>query len=181
MSGEPNIYEDDAPFGVIAIQGVEVATHLVEVDGCANAEEWTAQKGTGTSGASNVWKGMKLAESIKLKFRSTDAAGFQAQTDLLALVRPKRGDKPPTLRVENAIINWGGITRIVLKQPAFPKWDKATGATDWEWEFSEDSPSQPADTGKADPAKPGDKFTPAPHGDASDNEINKLLDEAKKQ
>lgn len=155
MSGGPNPYFDPGPFGEVSIDGVLIFSTLIEIDGASKPEDWSKQKGTHTSGETAVWKGTKLAEAIKLKFRAHNFDEYDAQSALLAQVRPKLGDKPPTLGIVNAVINdFGGIENIVLKTPAFPKWIEKSGCWEFDWEFHEDSPSKPANTGVADPANP---------------------------
>ena len=173
MADDPNPFFDYGPFGFVIIEDVLVECMLVEVDGATSPEDWNVQKGTNTSGSTSSWKGSKPAETLKLKFRAHDGPSFQAMTDLLLLVRPKRGNKPPSVHIENGIVNWGGIGIIALKQPPTPKYDHKTGAWDFEWEFIENNPSKAASTGAADPAKPDPK-DPATAQSAADKEIADL-------
>lgn len=172
--GDPNPVFDPGPFGTMTIQDVLIDCTLIEVDGATKPEDWNVQKGTGTKGATASWKGTKPAESLKLKFKTDRRAeSFQAMTDMLLLVRPKLGDKPPSLNIENGIINWGGIGVIALKVPAFPKYDAKTDSWEFEWEFFENDPSKEAKTGPADPAKPDAKDPPTAQS-AADKEIAEL-------
>ena len=50
---------------------------LVEVDGLKIEDEWSEQKPTGSSGATNVFKGTKPPGTVKLTFEAVDDAGFQ--------------------------------------------------------------------------------------------------------
>jgi hypothetical protein len=155
MTGDPNPIFDPGPFGLVYIQDTLIACTLIEVDGATKPEDWNVQKGTKSKGAVSSWKGTKPAESLKLKFRTdTNPDSFQAMTDMLLIVRPKIGDKPPSVNIQNAVINWGGIGVIALKQPAFPKWDAKSNSFEFEWEFIENDPSKDANVGPADPAKP---------------------------
>lgn len=172
-SGDANPYFDPGPFGQILIADVVVAATLTEVDGATSPEDWSVQKGTGTSGATASWKGTKLAEALKLKFRAHDGDAFQAMTDLLLLVRPKKGQKPPTVNIENAIVNWGGIGKGAIKTPPEPKWDAKDGAWDFTWEFQEIGPSTGANTGAAGAPAPDPKDPPTAQS-AADKEIAKL-------
>jgi hypothetical protein len=173
-TGDPNPLLDAGPFGPVFIQDTIIDCTLIEVDGAAKPEDWNIQKGTKSKGSTPSWKGTKSAETLKLKFRTdTRSESYQAMTDMLLLVRPKLGDKPPSLHIQNAVINWGGIGVIALKQPAFPKWDAKTGSWEFEWEFLENDPSKDANVGPADPAKP-DASDPAPKQSAADREIAAL-------
>lgn len=171
--GDANPYYDPGPFGEVIIQDVLVRCTLIEVDGAAKPEDWNVTKGTKSKGSTAAWKGTKSAEALKLKFKATDGPSFQAMTDLLLLVRPKLGDKPPSLHIENAIINWGGIAVIVIKTPPSPKHDAKSNAWEFEWEFLEHDPSADAKTGASDPAKPDAKDPPTAQS-AADKEIADL-------
>ena len=151
---DPNPLVDPGPFGTISFDDVPVLATLIEVDGATKPEDWHITKGSGSDGATADWKGTKLAEKIKLKFRATTQDEDDDQTRLRDQVRPKIGQKPPSLTVDNGVINWGGIAKVRLVEPAQPKWLADKGAWDFEWEFGEHSPSKPTTTGPSDPAKP---------------------------
>lgn len=176
---DPNPFEDFGPFGQVIIADTIIACTLIEVDGATSPEDWSVTKGTGTSGATSSWKGNKPAEKLKLKFRAHDPPSFQAMTDLLLVARPKRGDKPPSLHIENAVVNWGGIGVIALKEPPSPKWEEKSGAWDFEWEWIENDPSKAAATGAAAPASPDAKDPPTAQS-AADKEIARLTQEVNK-
>lgn len=171
--GDLDPYFDPGPFGFILIGDVVVACTLVSVDGCVKPEDWKVQKGNKTSGANAVWGGTGLAETIKLKFRANDGPSFAAMGDLYTMVRPALGQKPPTLPVENGIVNWGGVGQIALKTPAQPVFVPAQNAWDFEWEFIEYDPSIKADTGAAKAPDPDGKDPPDKQSEA-DKEIDKL-------
>lgn len=177
--GDANVYYDPGPFGAISFGDVVVECTLEEIDGATKPEDWNVQKGTKSKGGTASWKGTKPAETLKTKFRAHDGPSFQAMTDLLALARPKLGEKPPSLTVDNAWINWGGIHVLALKQPPSPKYDKKTGATDFEWEWLENDPSVATNTGAADPAKPDAKDPPTKQS-AADKEIADLAKQVDK-
>lgn len=180
IGADLNLYDDPGPWGDIAIGPLlMVAAVLVEVDGARKPEEWKVQKGTGTKGATLTWRGTQLAEKLKLKFRVVDDAGFQEMTDLGRIFRPILGQKPATVPVINGFVNGGGIYRIVLEEPAEPKYDHRTGATDYEWGCKEYAPSQTTDVGIAGgPTK--DPADPPTQQSAADKEIASLLAEAKR-
>lgn len=178
-ASDPNPFRDPGPWGFVYINDVLIEATLIEVDGAQKPEDWQVTKGTGTDGATAAWKGTKLAEKIKLKFRATDEASFDAMSDLLAMVRPKLGEKPPTVTIVNAIVNWGGISKVTLHEPAFPKWEDSKQAWEFEWEFIEYAPSKPTKTGPSDPSKPGGGAAPTAQS-AAEKELQDLLKEAKK-
>ncbi len=178
-TGDPNPFVDPGPWGFVRVDDVLVETKLHEVDGAQKPEDWQVTKGTGSDGATATWKGTKLAEKVKLKFRATDEASFDAQTALRDRLRPKLGEKPPTVTITNAIVNWGGIFKVTLHEPAFPKYDEKNNAWDFEWEFIEYAPSKPTKTGPSDPSKPGGGDKAAAQSPA-EKELADLLKEAKK-
>ena len=177
---DANPFVDPGLFGFVYLDDVFIACTLIEVDGAAKPEEWQITKGSGSDGATAAWKGTKLAEKLKLKFRATDAASYNAMTAMRDQVRPKLGQKPPSLNITNEIINWAGISKIRLVEPAFPKWEAINRAWEFEWEFGEHAPSKQTTTGASDPAKPesagggaGGKQSPA------EKELAEAIKEAK--
>lgn len=179
MSGDPNPFVDPGPWGFVYFDNILVEATLREVDGAHKPEDWQVTKGTGSDGATAAWKGTKLAEKLKLKFRATDEASFDAMTRLLLQVRPKIGQKPPTVVITNAIVNWGGISKVTLHEPPFPKHERKDDSWDFEWEFIEYAPSKPTKTGPSDPSKPADG-SPAAAQSPAEKELADLLKEAKK-
>ncbi len=152
--GDPNPYIDPGPFGEVIIGDMRVECHLVEIDGCSKEEDWNVQKGTKSKGGTASWKGTKVAEKVKLKWRASTAAEYAAMGDLYTMMRPRPGEKPPTFHIINPVVNWGGIGEIALKAPPQPKWLPKEGAWEFDWEFIEYDPTSDAKTGKADPPKP---------------------------
>lgn len=64
----PNPWDDPDYFRNVVIGGRPVLASLVAIDGNEISAEWTAQKPTGNSGATNVFKGMNPAGPGKLTF-----------------------------------------------------------------------------------------------------------------
>jgi hypothetical protein len=179
MSGDPNPFVDPGPFGFIYFDDVLVKTTLIEVDGCVKPEDWQVTKHVSGDGATAAWRGTKLAEKIKLKFRATDDASYAAQGDLYNQLRPKLGLKPPTVTVTNAIVNWGGIGKVCLHEPAFPKWVSDKHAWDFEWELIEYAPTKQTTTGPSDPAKPETSTDGRGKQSPAEKELADLIKEAK--
>lgn len=166
-----NPFVDAAPWGQVRISGVPIPGVIQSIDGADKPEEWQVQKGTKESNAATVWKGNKLAESIKVitKLHSSEAfAGYYTVRDAL---RPKVGEKPPAHTIENPAINFNGITRVSVKNVAAPKFDRAGGCWLGEIELIEFNPPKPANSGK--PKGKG----PDPNQDVK-NELDKVTKEA---
>lgn len=172
----PNIFIDEKDFKQIEIEGVLLPGIIVEVDGCSTPEEWSQQKGTGGNFATSTWKGAKLAEKIKIKMAFSGPNAFDKIYDVRNQLRPTRGQKPPSLRIKNAFVNFGGIHRIVVADIGFPKWEKSGGYATYEIELNEYNPAADAKTGPADPAKATDGSTP---GGAQGAESKYVLGKAK--
>lgn len=149
-----NPYDDPGPWNTIDFGGVRVPGVIQSVDGAEKPEEWTQQKGTGSSGATTVWKGTKNAEAIKVVTAMTTREHIAAYYVLARTLRPKLGTKPPSLVVTNAIFNFAGITRIAGGNCAPPKWVASGGYWTGEITVAEYNPSKAAGTGPAGAAKP---------------------------
>jgi hypothetical protein len=125
----------------------------------------------------SVWRGAKLAEQIDIVTRITTEAEYDAAKAMLALVLPKRGQKPPTLTLEHPDANEVGINRVIIRKMRMPK-EKAAGTFDYEFaiSFAEYNPQKTAAAGQADPAKPPDEPTAK---DGQEQELQRLLNRAK--
>lgn len=76
----------------VRIGGLLIASaDLVEVDGIKIEDEWSEQKPTGSSGATNVFKGTKPVAAVKLTFEAIDEDGFQELRAVWDLLAPKPG------------------------------------------------------------------------------------------
>lgn len=169
---------DPGAFGFVYFDDIIVQATLLEVDGCTKPEEWQITKGSGSDGATADWKGTKLAEKIKLKFRATTDAEYADQGRLRDQLRPKLGQKPPSVTITLAMVNWGGIYKVRLVEPAYPKWVADKRAFDFEWEVGEHAPSKQTKTGASDPAKP-ESADAGGKQSAAEKELANLLKEAK--
>lgn len=170
-AGPPNPYRDPYPWGTVIIGGVSLGL-VMAIDGHDKPEEWSIQKGTGSSGASTIWKGTKLAESIKITSQLWDEESFSHYYVVRDALRPKLGTKPPSLILENPAINAVGITRVACVNVGPPKPDGKLGWT-YETTLTEYNPTKPAKAGPAAPAHPIDKREiPPPGTDENGNVLN---------
>lgn len=147
-----NPYVSWKEWGTITIGGVRVPGIIVSIDGHEKPEEWIIQKGLYVSHAVAVWRGTKLAESIKILTNLFNRAEFDKYHDVKTTLRPKLGGKPPALPIVNAAINFGGITRVSVRLPGTPK---AAQGLSWtaEIDLIEFNPPRQAPVGPADPPK----------------------------
>lgn len=203
----PNPYRDAGPYGVVEIGGVPVPGILQSVNGLDVEQEWNFQKagggganansatpdpqnganqpattttGTQTAGSFgvSVWRGAKLAETITIKVKIVNAAQYDGWYDILALVMPKRGKKVPSHAFGHPDANAVGITRVAVKKVGMPQEENpGSGLRIGTIELCEYNPKKTAPAGKADPAKPGDAPKPK---DAAEEELQRLMDEARK-
>ena len=146
---ELNPYVDAGPWGAIFIGALQLPGVVASVDGAEKPEEWSVQKGTSSSGATTVWKGTKLAESIKIALKLHDANSAVQYYVLRDTLRPQIGKKPPSHLIINPQINFNGIISISVKNIAPPKWVPAGGYWDGSIELIEYNPSKPANAGPA--------------------------------
>jgi len=94
-----------------------------------------------------------------------DETTFDGLYDLASTLRPKIGNKPPSLVLESAVCNFGGVTRVALKSIGQPTW--VAGGNYWTVKVTliEYNPSKPA---KAGPAGSANASAPAKPPTAND-------------
>lgn len=174
MANNPNPFRDPGPWGVLSIGGWIVPARLISVDGIERPHEWAVQKGTGTSGATTVWRGIKVCEGSKTLFEATDETTFDAFYEFRDRIEPPKGKKPPTFAVINPFFNFCRVDRISLKTMGSPK-VTPTLSYQLEVQWIEYRPSQPAKVGPQDPALP--PATPSPL-DAAEKQFADLIAKA---
>jgi hypothetical protein len=167
-----NPFDFPDEWGEMLLEGWAVPGLLIKIDGCKRPYEWAVQKGTGTGGATTVFRGEKVAESIKTTHSAPTKEHFNGLYELRAKIVPTKGKKPPTFNVSNPIFQFVGIDRIALKELGSPT---PTGGAGWELEVEwiEYRPSAKAATGKADPAKPPEDPKPKDQIDRDIDEVSK--------
>lgn len=171
-----NPYIDALPWGQVYVGGVVVPGVVQSIDGHEKPEEWSVQKATKKSHASTVWKGTKLAESIKIVTALYNAESFAFYYDLQAALRPSLGEKPPSHAIVNPAVNFVGITRVAVVNVGPPKWVAGGGYWTGEITLIEYNPEKDANTGPAGAAKK--PSGPDPNSDVK-AELQKALDAAK--
>lgn len=157
---ELNPYRDSSPFGRVTIDAVLIPGVIQSLDGAEKPEEWAFQKGTSGNNATSVWKGTKLAESIKIVTALFDEASYDAYSALKLWLRPKLGTKPPSRTITSPIINSAGISKISTVNTGTPKWVRSGGYWTAEITLAEYNPPKPAATGQAGPANSSTTGTP---------------------
>ena len=171
----PNPFRDPGPWGRVTIGGYLVPGIVSAIDGAEKPEEWNVQKGSAGNNAVTVWKGTKLAESIKITVVLATETAFDDYAGLVSTLRPKIGEKPPSLAIESPILAANGITRVAVKNIGQPK-PRADLAWTVEIELIEYNPAKPAAAGQASPAKPPD----APEQTPEEKAFAAALDAASK-
>ncbi len=90
----PNPRTSPEFFRTVTIGGRPVKATLVAVDGVEIEDEWSEQKPTGKSGATNVFKGTKAPAPVDLTFETSDRDEVEEWDDLRELwdlLAPKPG------------------------------------------------------------------------------------------
>jgi hypothetical protein len=90
----PNPRDNPDYFQRVIIGGRPVKASLVAIDGVEISDEWTEQKPTGHSGATNVFKGTKAPGPVTLTFETSDrdfVAEWDDLRELWELLAPKAG------------------------------------------------------------------------------------------
>lgn len=181
---ELNPYRDPGPWGIVAIGGARVPGVVESIDGASRPDEWQVQKPTEKSGATTVWKGTNIAQSIKVVTGLHDAKSVDDYYALRRVLRPKQGEKPPSHSIVNAAINFSEITTVACRDILPPRWVSNGGYWRGELDLIDYSPPKPAKTGAAGAARAGS----AANGGAGESDpnadlqaqINELLTVAKK-
>jgi hypothetical protein len=173
-----NPYIDPGPWGFVLLGGMVLPGVVTEIDGAEKPEEWAVQKGTGSSGATTVWKGTKIAEAIKITLAAVSAEVFDNLYLMRDMLRPKLGKKPPSLILANAIVNFNGIINVALVNVGQPKWEKSGGYWSVEVTLTEYNPSKATNTGPADGSKY--KNSVPTENDKLESELKSAMDDLKK-
>lgn len=186
-----NPFRNLSAYNRVRIGGRLIKAPLVAIDGNELEDEWNIQKGTNTSGATAAWRGVKLIESVKLTFECATGDGTTAEQDYEELMdvydmiapAPRlglAGPKPPTVKIENAILNRIGFTDCCRK--GFREY--VTETNSWRVDFTliQYAPPREAGAGAQDPSKPATGLPGAPAVDpqiaALRAERDKLLQQA---
>lgn len=144
-----NPFLDASPWGVVDVGGLRLPGVVVSIDGANRPEDWQIQKPTAKSGASTVWKGTGLAETITIVLALANADAFQAYYAVRDALRPKIGTKPPSHVIVSPIINFSGITRVSCRNVEAPAWVASGGYWTGKVVLVEYNPPKPANTGPA--------------------------------
>ena len=174
-----NPFDDQPAYGKMALGQFMMPGIIVEIEGADRSYQWDKQKAVGKGGASSVYKGEELAESIKVKCALVNAAHFAELAALRQGIIPPKGQKPSAYDVVNALLNDNGIKSVALKKLGQPKYE-ANGLWSVTFEFTEYSPPKPTKTGPAAGSKSASTtWVQAPVQDETDRKIDGLLKKAK--
>ncbi len=151
-------YDFPEAWNRLVIGGYTLPGLMISVDGVERAYDWVVQKGTGTSGAASVYRGVLLTETMTVVHEIPRTEMFVELQKAIPLIVPPIGQKAPTHNVKNQIFEFVGIDRIALRSYGI----KPSAGNSWQvtTKWIEYSPTAPTKTGSADPAKDG-ATTPA--------------------
>jgi hypothetical protein len=140
---------------IVKLGGLLMPGMVQSIEGANRKFLWKKQKGTASSGATIVFEGADIAETIKVV---VFAPTLKMQEDCKAWRRyiapVKIGGKPPTFAIENVLIEFNEITRVTIAEIAQPTESKDQNVT-FIWTFTEYLPPAPAKTGPAGAASKG--------------------------
>ena len=172
MASNPNPYRDRYPWGNVVIGGVLLPGVLESVNGASKQHRWVFQMGLTVSNSVSIWRGQKLAESIRLSCRLHDEASFDQAYAVRNVLQPKLGRKPPALPILNGHFNFVGITRVCVLNIESPV---VAPGNSWTWniELIEFNPMKPVPVGPADPPKAETE------NDRLQKQFSQLLDKAR--
>lgn len=158
-----NPFRNLSAFNRVRLGGRLIKAALVAIDGNELVDDWNVQKGTNTSGATAAYRGVNLIEGVKLTFEcatgdeSTAEEDYDDLSDIFDMLAPAprkglAGPKPPTVKIENAILNRIGLTDVCRK--AWKEYPSATSSWLVDMTLIQYAPPQPAGAGAQDPSKP---------------------------
>lgn len=141
---------------IVKLDGVQMPGRAKSIADAEKKWKWTDQKPTASGGATSVFGGEELNGGITIIFETTTEEGRQAHYDYRATIAPTKGAKPRTFTVDNVVIEYNKIKRVVLdtlKQP------QITQTLSWIFTYMlrEYNPPAPAKVGPADAAGKGFK------------------------
>ncbi len=140
---------------IVKLGGILLPGIVQTIKGANRKFIWEKQKGTASSGATIIFKGADIAESIEVMAYAPTLAMQEASKKWRAYIAPaKIGGKPPTFAIENVLIEFNGIARVSIAEIAQPEVMKDQNAV-FVWRFTEYLPPAPAKTGPAEPASKG--------------------------
>lgn len=175
---EVNPYRNASPWGSCLIGDESVGGIIQAIDGALKPDDWTFQKGTSGNNAVSIWNGTKLAESIKITIYLFSSTQYDQYETCRRRMRPKAGEKPPSLPVVNPVINGAGVAVVAHRSSTPPKWVRSGGYWIGEIEVCEFNPAAPAKAGQAGGAQY--QQGSQPKETAAERQLRELAEEARK-
>lgn len=108
----PNPYRMPEIFRQVKFGGWLVPAKLVAINGVKIEEQWDVQRAIGMSGWSTIWRGTKPVENGEITLEAPEEEDYDALGELWDRLRPRNGQRPPTVKIENPIFNFIGVERI---------------------------------------------------------------------
>ncbi len=153
---------------IIKLTGAKMPGMVQSIKGANRKYTWDKQKGTASSGATNVFKGAEIADSIKVTVFAPTLEMQKACAAWRKYIAPvKIGGKPPTFSVENVIFEFNEISRVAIASIEAPDVSKDKNVI-FVFEFTEVNPPTPAKTGPAAAAGKGSGAAGATKGGDTD-------------
>lgn len=180
-----NPFDNQAAFGTMKLGPNAVPGIILEIDGADREYEWDVQKPVATGGASNNYKGQKVADSIKVKCALVTASHFVALERFRTAVKPAKGKKPSAFDVVNAILTNNGIKSVTIKKIGQERYE-GNGLWTFTLELLEHDPAKATATGAVAGSKSSGAAGAAPGSPGyvesaqskADKEIEELLKKA---
>ncbi len=164
---------------IVKLSGSLMPGMVQSIDGGDRKFKWDKQAGTGSSGATNVFKGAEIADGIKIVTFAPTLAMQRASVAWRKYIAPvKIGGKPPTFLVENVLLEFNEIGRLSIASIEQPKVSKDRNVV-FVWTFTEYNPPTPAKTGPANSALKGGALSGAKGGDPATADLQKQAAAAK--
>lgn len=116
-----------APVDYVLLGG-QRSPGLATIDGASSPRQWDERRGRGTTGATVVFQGIKLAK-FTLSIRLITVEDWDAWDSWRQVVqRPPSGQRPRALDIDHPITEMLGIRSVVVEDVGQPK---QTGDGEW--------------------------------------------------
>lgn len=182
-----NPFENQKAYGVLYLGPYKVPGIILEIEGCDREYVWEVKKPISTGGADADFKGVKVADGIRVKSALVTAMDFLDLATFRKNVTPPKGKKPSAFDVRNAIFTNNGIKSAAIRKIGQEHWEGEGGKGLWTFmlELLEYDPAKKTAVGAVGGSKSGGAAGNAASNfkeeaqSAADKEIEDLLKKAK--
>jgi hypothetical protein len=117
-----NPYINPEAFNRIKIGGLLLPGVIIPpIENLEKKQRWSVQHGIAMANGFTVWRGLMIAENIKINVNLPNAQAYEDYLKIRAAIRPKDGRKPPALAVVNGWFQLANVNRVSDVWPGLPQ------------------------------------------------------------